>query len=175
MAGIDLSLPPEAVLVQRINEAYNKNFTLDEVYFDLGSIRSVNHQGCDTSVVMRPRPRARLTGALRVYYNRIDLSKYLKDQVVYIPERMWFTGSARPHILNEIGIRLGVPDIISDVIPEDAQEGVLRISKQSLIYAGSVKFTFTKPDEGGDGPLLTDRIQNLYLNGFYSNSVEVTA
>lgn len=167
MASIDLSLPPDEVLIQRINDIYNRNFSLTDVYFDLDSVESINYRGCDTQVIMRGRRGSAWAGALRVYYNRINLTKYLADQIVTVPDKITFTGEARPHILKEIGIRLDTYDIVSDVIPPDAIQDTLRISKRSLIYSGTITLSLMQ--------LMKDRIANPYLNGFYANSVEVPA
>ena len=165
MATIDLSLPPDEVLIRRINDAYNRTFSLDTVYFDRSTLAAVDYRGCDTTVVIRARPNSGWSGALRLYYNRINLTKYLDGQSVLVPPPVAFTGEARASVLRELGIRLDTIDVISDVVPADATEDVLRISQQSLIYAGIIHLKYIE--------VLTDRLQNTLLNGFYAHSVEV--
>jgi hypothetical protein len=165
MATIDLSLPPDEVLIRRINESYGKNFSLDDVYFDRDTLAKIDYRGCDTTVVLRARPNTGWSGAVRIYYNRINLTKYLDGVSVLVPPPVAFTGDARPVVLRELGIRLDPIDIISDVVPIDAVDDLLRISGQSLVYAGVIHLKYVE--------VLTDRLQNTLLNGFYANSVEV--
>lgn len=160
---VDLSMPPNEVLLGQINYENKTSFTLENVGFREDGVHVVDEHERDTMVWLIAKKGT--YGMRRIYYNRLDLNEFLGDRVLELDEAsegQQHTHLFIPAVLKRLGIYLNRDDVISDIVPVGAEEFDIRISPRCLIYRGTIRVRYTNDST----PLLRDRVVNTILDGF---------
>ena len=156
---VDMSLPPQEVLLGQINYENKTSFTLEQVGFREDGVHETTRYDKDTMIWLEAKKGT--YGLRRIYYDRIDLAEFLGERVMEIDvSKAGYkeTHLLIPEVLKRLGINLDRTDIISDIVHPGVREFDIRISPRSIVYRGTIRVRYTN--------FLTDRFSKTILDGF---------
>lgn len=161
----DLSQESEDVVLDMFNYQNQKHVNRTNVRLSKAKTVVDTGNGNTTIVLTATRPTD-INGTARHYYNRVDLSSYLSDEILGLPRIDYNSiGDILEAVSMHHGINISAREVYPIKIPTDFLNGnaplELRINvMNSVLYKGSFQVRV-------DYVSLASRIRNNMLNGFY--------
>lgn len=166
MNRLDMSMPPDLFLVNLINDKYDLDYTLDDVYF--GEREPIDMYGCESVIKMHGRPGGKFSGTVNVYYNRVDLSKFLTGQSLVVKWKTYYkTSEMIRDVRDQFGIRISEDEILTQYFDEDARATRINVSTECMVYRGYIPVYFSGHPDG-----LPAKITTRVLSGFNLNETQ---
>ena len=168
---IDLTIPPEQLVVNLINNDNGTTFSSDQLKFDVPILTPKNKH--NSKVKVSATPTSRFTGSTYLNYNRIDFNEVAvhKEKKFEITQTQLKISDLITEIDARFNLKLTSADYIDGPLPQviNNNEGVdefyIHAANESLVYINKLKIYISIIGQ----ILLSKVLKKTILNGLHYN------
>ena len=170
LVPIDLTKPPEQLVIELINKDNGTSIKLGDLTFGVPELLPTGKH--NSRVLATATPGSYYSGSVKINYNRIDISKIVRGRsTLFNIRNEKLLSELIPAIDERFELRLTPNDYIDTAlptfaanIPDEEKTVELVANPKSLVFIKSLKLTLERPAID-----LTTLIKNILMNGlFYS-------